>query len=69
MSELSPLLLSTGAAAARLGVGRTKLLELVRSGKLPCRMMGKRIRISADDLKAYSDSLPAGYVAGKAVRS
>ncbi len=64
---IEPLLLSTGRAAKFLGVGRNKILQLVRNKKLPCKMMGGRIRIAAADLRAFADSLP-GYTPGRAVR-
>jgi excisionase family DNA binding protein len=61
-------LLSPTDAAETLGVGRTKLLELVRSGRIACRMMDNRIRIPVEALQAFRDALPAGYVAGPPVR-
>lgn len=64
-----PLLLSTGRAAKFLGVGKNKILQLVRSKTLPCKMMGGRVVIASADLKRYADSLPSGYVPGKAVRA
>ena len=69
MTEPQPLLLSTGQAARTLGFGRTKLLSLVRSGRLRCVMDGARIRIPFDAITAYVDSLQPGYVRGKAVQS
>ena len=68
MSEI-PQLLSTGAAAKALGCGRTKLLMLVRSSRIPCRMLDGRIRIALADITAFADSLPTGYRRGQAVTS
>ena len=68
-------LLSPTQAAETLGIGRTKLLELVRGGRISCVMMDGRIRIPVEGLQAFRDSLPHGYVTGlpvavrKAVRS
>jgi excisionase family DNA binding protein len=61
-------LLSTGQACKRLGVGKTKLLGLVRTGRLPCLMFDGRIRVRVADIDALVAALPRGYVAGKAVR-
>jgi len=61
-------LLSTGQAAKRIGVGKTKLLQLVRTGRLRCVMFDGRIRVRVADIDALIDTLPKGYVAGKAVR-
>jgi excisionase family DNA binding protein len=66
---MEPLLLSTGQAAKRLGIGKTKLLSLVRTGRLPCKMFDGRIRIPLAAIEQFNDALPGGYVAGKAVRS
>lgn len=67
--EPTSLLLSTGQAAKRLGVGKTKLLSLIRSGRLACVMFDGRIRVRSADIEAFNDNLPAGYKLGKAVRS
>jgi excisionase family DNA binding protein len=56
-----PKLLTPVEAAKASGIGKTKLLELVRAGRLPCRMFDGRIRIKADDLAAFVDGLPSGY--------
>jgi excisionase family DNA binding protein len=67
---LSPIsLLTPTEAAAILAVGRTKLLSLVRDGRVRCRMLDGRIRIPIEALQEFRDSLPQGYVPGKAVAS
>ncbi|MCZ8184217.1 MAG: helix-turn-helix domain-containing protein [Beijerinckiaceae bacterium] len=40
------------------GIGRTKVFELIREGKLPARKIGTRTIILAEDLKAFLDKLP-----------
>lgn len=40
------------------GIGRTKVFELIRDGKLPARKIGTRTLILAQDLKAFIDKLP-----------
>lgn len=57
-------LLSPTQAAEALGVGRTKLLALVRAGRLRCVMLDGRIRVPVEALQAFRDALPVGYVAG-----
>lgn len=61
-------LLSTDQTARRFGVGKATLHALVRSGRLPCKMLDGRIRVPCTAIEAFNDNLPAGYVAGKAVR-
>jgi excisionase family DNA binding protein len=71
MFDIDPLLTPT-QVCRELGFGRTKVLNLIRIGKLPCVMDGARIRVRRSAVLAYKDSLPVGYVAGapvKAVRS
>lgn len=66
--DLDPLL-STGQLCKFLGHGRTKIMQLIRTGKLACVRDGKRFLVRRSVARAYIDSLPAGYIAGKAVRS
>lgn len=54
------LLLTEEQARAELGgIGRTKLWELVRSGELRGRRIGRRLMFSPDDLRRFVESLPA----------
>jgi excisionase family DNA binding protein len=48
-----PLLLTATQAAAALGVGRTKLYELIRDGTLHPVHIGRSVRIPADDLRLF----------------
>jgi len=52
-------LLSPSQAAAELGVGRTKLLQLVRDGRIAVKMLDGRIRIPVEALQEFRDALPA----------
>jgi excisionase family DNA binding protein len=61
-------LLSTGQACVRLGLGKTKFLKLIRSGRIPSIMFDNRIRVRVADIDAFIDAQPKGYVAQKAVR-
>ena len=42
-----------------LSIGRTKLYELIGSGEIPVRKLGKKTLISAADLNRWADRLPA----------
>jgi excisionase family DNA binding protein len=40
-------------------VGRTKFYELVSSGEIPIRKIGKKSLVAAADLRRWADRLPA----------
>lgn len=40
-------------------IGRTKFYELVASGEIPIRKIGKKSLVAAADLKRWADRLPA----------
>ena len=50
---VSPLALSLTDAAQALGIGSTKLGQLVASGELPTVSIGRRRLVLAEDLTAY----------------
>jgi excisionase family DNA binding protein len=47
------LLLRIPEAAARLGVGRSTVYELIQAGQLPAVRIGKAVRIPASRLEAW----------------
>jgi excisionase family DNA binding protein len=51
------LLLTPEAAAEIIGVGRTKLYELLRSGAIESVRIGRARRIPADALEGYVSQL------------
>lgn len=53
------LLLKPSEAAALLGIGRTKIYELIRANQLPHRRVGKSIRVSVAQLRDWAEA-PAG---------
>jgi excisionase family DNA binding protein len=53
------LLLTVPEAAARLGVGRTLMYELIRTGAIPSVRVGRLRRIRTADLEAYAAELTA----------
>ena len=52
------LSLSPSKAADFLGVGRTKMLDLIRSGRVEARTLDGRIRVDAASVQAFFDALP-----------
>ena len=54
------LLLTIEAAAARLAIGRTRVYELVASGRLPSVKLGRSRRVRVLDLEEFVAGLPAG---------
>jgi excisionase family DNA binding protein len=51
------LLLTPNEAAVALGIGRSKVYELLRTGALPSVRIGTCRRISTDGLSAFLRSL------------
>jgi excisionase family DNA binding protein len=56
------LLLTVTEAAARLGIGRTLMYELIRTETIPSVRVGRLRRIRATDLEAYATELAAAPV-------
>lgn len=52
------LSLSPQQAAQAIGLGRTRVFELIREGKLVARKCGRRTLITVADLQACLDALP-----------
>ena len=53
----TPLLLTPTEAADALGIGRSKLYELLRAGAVESVLIGAARRIPADALESYVRSL------------
>jgi excisionase family DNA binding protein len=53
------LFYSISETSRLLSVGKTKLYELIGSGEIPVRKLGKKTLIAAADLKRWADHLPA----------
>jgi excisionase family DNA binding protein len=51
------LLYRTSEAKAALGVGTTKLYELINNGTLDARRFGRRTYITAESLEAFVEAL------------
>ena len=54
---MTPLSLSIEEARAATGLGRTKLYQLINSGELKARKIGKRTVILKGDLDAFLENL------------
>lgn len=60
------LCLTIDESCQALGIGRTKLYQLINSGALPARKVGKRTFILAQDIHDFvyrTDSYPIAVVA------
>lgn len=55
---MDKLLLTPVEAAQTLGIGRSKLYELLQSGRLPSVRIGACRRISADSIHRFVLDLP-----------
>jgi excisionase family DNA binding protein len=60
------LLFSLADAASAIGVGKSILHELIASGKLPVRKLGRRSLILREDLEDYLQGLPVRAQQGSA---
>jgi len=49
----APELITIPVAAARLGLSRSKLYELIVDGELPTVRIGRARRIAVDDLRSF----------------
>jgi hypothetical protein len=67
-SEIVPLTMSPAKAAAFIGIGKTKMLDLIRAKRIAVKMLDGRIRVSTDACRAFLDSLPDQYIKGQPVR-
>ena len=52
---VEPLLLRTDEAAIVLGIGRTKVFEMLTSGELPAIRIGRCVRVPKDRLIKWID--------------
>jgi excisionase family DNA binding protein len=51
------LLLTIPEAAQRIGLGRSKLYELIQSGEVPVVRIGRAVRISTERLREWAERL------------
>ena len=54
----SKLFYTTAEARAALGIGLTRLYELIGSGRLRARKLGRTTLIEADSIRALAAALP-----------
>lgn len=57
-ASIAPVALTTADAARSLGIGKTKLFELIAEGQLPAIRLGGRTLIRRDDLESFVAALP-----------
>ncbi len=56
---MDQLLLTIAQCCDMAAIGRTKFYELVASGEIPVRKIGRRTLVAAADLKGWAERLPA----------
>lgn len=56
--EMTPLALTITQAVTVSGIGRTMIFELIKTGKLKARKVGRRTLIATSDLREMIDNLP-----------
>jgi len=54
MTTVEPLLLTIPQVAAMLGLGRSKVYDLIREEGLPTAKFGTAIRVPAEELKQWA---------------
>jgi excisionase family DNA binding protein len=57
--HMDQLLLTVAQCCQMAAIGRTKFYELVASGDIPVRKVGKKTLVAAADLKRWAERLPA----------
>jgi excisionase family DNA binding protein len=57
-AQANPLAFSLADAASAIGVGKSTLHELIATGKLPVRKLGRRSLVLREDLEEYLQGLP-----------
>lgn len=54
-----PLVFTVDETAAKLRLGRDGIYKAIREGRLAAKKIGRRTLITADDLDAFIENLPA----------
>jgi excisionase family DNA binding protein len=52
-------------AGRKIGLGRTRVFEEIKAGRLKARKIGRKTVIRKEDLQAYVDALPEREVGGE----
>ena len=56
---MDQLLYTVAQSCQMAAIGRTKFYELVASGEIPVRKVGKKTLVAAADLKQWAERLPS----------
>jgi excisionase family DNA binding protein len=59
MDQDTQLLYTVRQCCRLLAIGRTKFYELIASGQIPIRKVGRKTLVAASDLKRWIEHLPA----------
>ena len=62
---MEPILLKPIEVAQLLGVGRTKVYELIAAGKLPTVYLGPSVRVPADALRRWIEESTTSGTSGR----
>jgi excisionase family DNA binding protein len=57
--QMDHLLYTISQACRLAAIGRTKLYELIASGEIPVRKIGRKTLVAAADLRDWVERLPA----------
>jgi excisionase family DNA binding protein len=55
-AAMDRIMIKPSEAATLLGIGRTKIYELIRANEIPYRRVGKSIRLPLARLKAWAEA-------------
>ena len=68
-SPIEPLFYSVTDAAKLLGIGRTKMLALIRTGRVKARTLDGRLKIPTEAIGAFIEAEMPESTAGKPVHA
>lgn len=57
-TDIKPLLYSIPAAGKLIGLGRTKIYELISAGRLDAKKAGYKTLVTSESIARYVESLP-----------
>ncbi len=55
-AEPEKILISVAEAAQRVGLGRTKVYQLIDAGKFPHKRIGRALRVPVRELERWAES-------------
>jgi excisionase family DNA binding protein len=55
---MDPMLLTIPECCCLVAIGRTKIYELIASGEIPVRKIGRKTLVAPADLRRWAEQLP-----------